>query len=519
MVFDWLLVLTRDYLSYPAIAVLAGGIAVQSSRWISRHVDVYVHIKRISFPWLLGLVLLSYVGISGGQWLQERVAMHMLPTAPAGTPNVFLLIMDTLRADHLSSYGYKRLTSPFIDSLASQGTVFEQAFSASSYTLPSHASMLTGRYPHEHGVEWRTQRALFRGPWPTLPEVLQTRGYRTAAFSANLFYFTRAFGFTRGFLRFEDYFHSMTDTMFRTLYGRVLDHILLRRLGFVELPVRKHAEDVTQAALRWLSRDTQRPFFVCLNYMDSHDPYLPPPPYRSKFSSFPNPGGLLNNQLPSLTAAQRQSEIDAYDGAIAYMDDQIHKLLTTIQQEDWGRNTLVIVTSDHGEAFGEHGLFLHGNSLYREVIHVPLIFWWPNRVPAGVRVSRPVSNAAIPATILDLLNLGHQEHFPNKALTPLWTTPASQKDWPYPLAEIAQNPWMPSFLPLAHGTLRSLITPRWQYIASDNSSLELYDWSQEPYTTQNLAERPELREVVTQLQAQMSHLVSASMAKRNPPPH
>ena len=144
--------------------------------------------------------------------------------------NILVILVDTLRADHLSCYGYKRETSPHIDRIAHQGVLFENAFAPSSYTLPSHASLLTGLYPYEHGVEWDTPTTLFDAPYPILGDAFQSQGYRTAAFSANIYWFTRALGFGRGFIHFEDYFQSISDMIFRTLYGRVFEKFVLRKI-------------------------------------------------------------------------------------------------------------------------------------------------------------------------------------------------------------------------------------------------------------------------------------------------
>ena len=156
------------------------------------------------------------------------------------------------------------------------------------------------------------------------------------------------------------------------------------------------------------------PFFVFLNYYDVHAPYIPPQPFRGQFSELEEPGGRISTDwgmdhiyMP-MTPEQLQEEIDAYDGAIAYVDYHIAKLLAELETRGLVQNTLVVILSDHGESFGEHGLLEHHNSLYREVIHVPMIFWWPDHVPAGERVTVSVSIAAIPATVLDIIGDAEQ---------------------------------------------------------------------------------------------------------------
>src|SRR5690606_35418120 len=200
--------------------------------------------------------------------------------------------------------------------------VFLNALSTSPYTGPSHASLLTGRYPRDHGFQWIERRPTYDGRYTTIAEVLRDRGYRTGAVSANRFWFTREQGLQRGFTHFEDYFHTPGDMAVRTALGRKFDELVLKRI-LKDYPWRRRAPDVNRALIEWLEAAPGRPFFAIINYFDVHDPYVPPQPYRSKFSALEEPGGIINSYQgryhPALTAAQVQAEIDAYDGAIAYV--------------------------------------------------------------------------------------------------------------------------------------------------------------------------------------------------------
>jgi arylsulfatase A-like enzyme len=266
--------------------------------------------------------------------------------------------------------------------------------------------------------------------------------------------------------------------------------------------------------LGWIDKDPSRPFFAFLNYYETHDPYVPPQPYRSMFSQLEEPGGLIstdwdmNHIYISLTPEQLQGEIDAYDGAIAYVDEHIGRLLGDLQNRDLAENTLVVITSDHGDMFGEHGLFEHTNSLYREVIHVPLMIWWPEHVPAGERVSQPVTNAALPATLLDLIGAGEQASFPGPSLAQLWTEPNGHPDWPYPIAELGQQDWVPVQNPSAHGAMQSAISPQWHYITHEKFGEELYDWLIDPEESTDLAESPEFQSVATGFRTYLETLVA-----------
>jgi arylsulfatase A-like enzyme len=498
-----LALMLKEYLQwYSILAILFGGTAA-TTRMVRRHEAATFRGFRRGLVWAIAGAVAAAVGIDGGAWLRERRATSLLPAADVSAPNVLVIVIDALRADHLSSYGYVRPSSPGIDRLAAQGVLFEHAFSTSSYTLPSHASIVTGLYPHEHGVEWGTSHAMELHP--TLPEILQTRGYRTGAFSGNTYWFTREHGFGKGFQHFEDFFHSLADKVFRTAYGRILSKELLGRLGYEDIPGRKHATDINRAVLRWTGRDAAHPFFVMINYMDVHDPYLPPQPFRSRFSQGPDPGGLINWEwhVPEkLTPDELQGEIDAYDGAIAYVDDQIDRLVTALQQTDRTRHLLVIVTSDHGEEFGEHGGFLHGGHLYREVIQVPLVVWQPGRVPAGTRVSRPVSNASIAATILDVIGAAPASNFV-PSLKRLWTDDQSDQDWAFPLAELMRRPWEDHRTPVHHGSMRSLVAPSLHYIDHTQFGPQLYDWIHDSREAHDLATRPDMLPAVEQFRNQL----------------
>jgi arylsulfatase A-like enzyme len=515
---DWLFVVLAPRLRSYAILVLAVGTAWQASRWIVAHEAAARRFMRRTLRGLVGVALLVFAAIESGTWIRERIALASLPVAPAEPTNVLLIVLDTLRADHLSAYGYGRPTSPRLDSFAKQGVLFENAFSTTSWTLPSHASLFTGRYSREHRASWKNPGGMFSSGSPTLAEVLRSRGYRTAAFSANPFWVSRETGLGRGFIRFEDYCQSVADGLLRTAYGRAFHSAVLRRLGFEDIPARRRAQQINGSVLSWIRRDPRRPFFVFANYIDTHDPYLPPEPFASKFSPRP-PRGILNTVMrrfdPSLTAAERQAEIDAYDGAIAYLDHHLGRLLDELEGMGLADNTLVVITSDHGEAFGEHGLFLHSHSLYRELVHVPLLVRLPGWVPAGVRVSQPVTNAAVAATVVDLIGAGSNP-FPGPSLALLWR-PADDPvpEWPAPAMELERMPWKPQRYPVRHGSIESLVTPRWHFIRYEKWGPELYDWRADPEETRNLAAGPE---GTSQLAAELDRILEPKSGPADPEP-
>jgi arylsulfatase A-like enzyme len=508
--FDWLVVLLAGRVRIWAIPVPAIGLAVQLARWVRVRHHAVGRFWQQSLPWLAGVALLAFVGIQGSFYLVEQVGSSRLPAADADIPNVLVLLVDALRADHVSSYGYLRTTSPNIDRIAGQGVLFENAYSTSSWTQPSHASLLTGRYTYEHRAE------LYRrldDTYPTIGELLQSHGYRTGAFSANYRVFARRLGFGRGFHHFEDYYRSMANIAVNTVYGRLAEVYLLHRVLGVEGETgRRWADDMNGALLRWIDRDSEKPFFAFVNYFDVHDPYVPPQPYRGTFSSLPDPGGLINSYWGTdgiyvpMTLDQLQGEVDAYDGAIAYVDHHIEQLMQELRARGLADNTIIVIISDHGESFGEHGLLQHTNSLYREVVHVPLIICWPGHVPQGARVAEPVSIAALPSTLAALIGDRDQVLFPAPSLQQLWDTPSIDLDWPDPIAELAQHSSSPVQNPSAHGAMRSVLDAQWHYIAHTAYGEELYRWSDDPGELINMADRAKARPLLEQFAAYLAEL-------------
>ncbi|MBK9925998.1 MAG: sulfatase-like hydrolase/transferase [Anaerolineales bacterium] len=507
-VFDWIFIVLFGKISLVAIFILAIGISIQVFNPImKREIAASAGLQKI-LPWLAGVAFSLFVVIQGGGWLNEKVNTSKLPLAKTETPNVIVIIVDTLRADHLSSYGYKRDTSPFIDSLAAQGVRFENAISSASWTQPSHASMLTGRYTYEHQAETKP----LDNTYPTIGEVMQSNGYRSGAFSGNTEFFTRRQGFGRGFLHFEDNYKSVPDAFFNSsLYGFLFDFYGLRKaLNYEGVPTRVLAPDINRSVLNWIDKD-DTPFFVFINYFDVHDPYTPPEPYRSKYASSPNPGGLINGFMeryhPDLTPEQLQSEIDAYDGSISYVDDQIKALFSELEQRGLSKNTIVILTSDHGESLGEHGLLQHSASLYLNEIHVPLIVWGPGHVPSGKSIDTPVTLTALPSTILSLIGSSNNDPFPGPSLAILMSGDDVPADWPDPISEVAQFSGAAEQNPSTHGEMKSVIGTEQQYIVHEKFGEELYNWREDPLEENNIISEPSSQTVVDEFRNYLKNLI------------
>ena len=462
-------------LSPLGILGLSAGFSSVFLRYYLKHETMVNAIWRRSLPWLASAILLTSLGIEGGVRIAERRALDALPPARPGAPNVLLLVVDTLRADKLSGYGYARQTSPHMDQVGREGVTFDAAVATSSWTLPTHASMFTGLAPHVHGAESND----LQHRSTMLAEAMHARGYRTAAVPANVIWVTRAHGFGPGFVRFDDGFYSVLDAWAHTLYGRNLTRVALKLRSRETLPKRT-APSVFSAGLDWIGKRQERPFFVFLNLMEVHEAYDPPPPWNNKFSNIKNPRVIhiygAEGQAITLSPAELQGSRDAYDGAIAYVDDQIGRLLTELKDRGLEESTIVILTADHGESLGDHGLQGHTNALYWELVHVPLVMRWPGHLPAGKRVATAVSMASLPATILDLVDDGQQNVFAGPSLSPLWKAERSPSDWPAALAELAKHHYsFPSPAPSYHGAMKSLVNSQWHFILHEKFGAQLYD--------------------------------------------
>jgi len=375
--------------------------------------------------------------------------------------------------------------------------------------------MFTGRLPHEHKADWTKPLGSSNR---TLAETLKAHGYSTGAFTANTSYVTPEWGLARGFSHFEAQGSSLIEDATNTVYGKKLALNILPRIGYFDIPGRKRASQVNAEFLHWLDRTNGKPFFAFLNFFDIHDPYLTDDPYRNHFSNQSTRGDVVNFQFqattfrrkPVLTADEIKGEVDGYDNCLAYLDAQIGELIAEMQRRGLEKNTLVIITSDHGESFGDHDLFGHGNSLYIETLKVPLILSWPGNVPNAKRVDKLVSLSNIPVTIMQLLGI-QGENFPGASLVSLWSSAEASTGSNAVLSELSPGRFRdgPSNYPATRGGLKSLVTEQWHFIVSESGALELYNWRTDPKETQNLVYASNGQDLVEQLKKQMQLLSSA----------
>jgi len=320
------------------------------------------------------------------------------PSSPLSTPNVLLISIDSLRRDHVGAYGYPRPTTPTIDRLAVNGVIFRNAVSTSSWTLPAHAALLTGVHDSRHGATVPT--AVLDESIPTLAEAFRARGYRTVGFYSGPFLHPH-FGFARGFEEYIDCTSYDLEEVKEPASPRV--HATSHK--DVTNP-RISAKFVHAAAAA-----DERPFFFFVHMWDVHYDLVPPPPYDRMFANEPSPPEVDRDFRhdpefrPGMDPDAFAQVIALYDGEIRSTDDTIGTLLDELRRRGLLDSTIVVVVSDHGEEFLEHDGKGHRNTLFDEVLAVPLVFWAPGRLSAGI-VQNTASLVDVAPTLARLAGIG-----------------------------------------------------------------------------------------------------------------
>lgn len=382
-------------------------------------------------------------------------------------PPVIVVSLDTLRADHVGAYGYDRETTPNLDSFAKDAVLFQRAFTSGGGTLPAHMTLLTGLPPGVHGVTAQSGAVLPQGR-VTLAEALGDAGYRTAGFTG-AGYVRRQWGFQQGFDRFDD-------------EGR----------GF---------EQILPKALRWLDRPDPRPPFLFLHTLDIHSdweqlPYDAPPPYRDRWVADDYSGSFdgcrddlcASKLLAEMNQRARRGEIDLtsyftpeevgyvrdlYDGGIAYTDARFGELMDALRERGLYDDALIVVVSDHGEEFLEHGLMLH-EQIYDEIVRVPLLVKLPNDAHAGRRVDALTAMMDILPTVLQVVGAETPPGVVGASLLPIVEGRSPGRSFVY-----------------VWGIPEKLRTREWSLLRGEDGSTELYDTVRDPgETTDVAADRP-----------------------------
>jgi arylsulfatase A-like enzyme len=463
---------------HPAGAIiLAGGAGVALSRLVARR-HAYVQRTAVRFG-AAGIALAVAAGLAmhGFTAVRERLAIRALP-AGAGSPDIVLLILDTVRAEQLGLYGYDRDTSPALDSVALAGILFRNAFAPSPWTLPAHASLFTGIEPSRLSTGWQST---LDATYPTLAERLAGLGYVNAGFVANLHYTTRRSGLARGFHHYRDYAVSVPTFLASTWITTAAANRSPGFSGNAARIVRKHAPDINAEFLDWhAAHDSSRPFFAFLNYFDAHDPYIAHDGFADRLG--PPPADSVQNAERNLVARGQGSRdnADRYDSMIAFLDRHIGALLDSLRDRAALDRAWLFITSDHGEQFGEHGLTFHGNSLYSQLLRVPLIVIPPGGLDRPIEIDAPVSLVDLFPTLLAIAGADDTAANAGTSLLPMLDGVTPRAGAPI-IAELDPNLHDRGLQPpLSHGPMKSIVDGPWHYVRNGNGTEELYDIFSDP---------------------------------------
>jgi arylsulfatase A-like enzyme len=481
-----------------ASMTLAVGVGASIGRLSPERAPMAKRFVHRTLPWLGLSVCVVALTTFGWRAFRSHSLTASRPPAARGAPNVLLLILDTVRAADLSLYGFARRTTPELEHFAEGGTTFDRAFSAASWTTPSHASIFTGQWPLNLNVTWREP---LDSRWPTLAEALRAHGYATAGFVANEVYTGWGSGLMRGFEHYDDYPFSLWTAahgtaFFEVIYPHVRDVVaprlgrlpLLWRLNLPLTNQHRSGDRIQRAFLEWLDETRPSPFFAFLNFMDAHAPYTTPEKFLNRYR-LPGVRGLSKQAWEAagrrpISPAEAWPRQAYYDGSIAYLDSQLGELFRQLDRRHLLENTLIIVTADHGEEFAEHGLVDHGNSLYRLSVHVPLVIRFPGHVPAGGRITTPVSLRNLAATVLELINVSPSP-LPGRSLTRLWLDGDVSPDTIVNAIVKVEN--QPAWYPASQGDLSSVAFDGWRYIRNEGTGAEeLFDFKSDVLERWNL---------------------------------
>jgi arylsulfatase A-like enzyme len=525
----------------PSGFILAVGLASRLVPLVEKRPAGFRRLVKFSFPVLvIALAVLAASVLVADQMKEERAEARAL--APAGSANVLLIVLDTVAAEHLSLHGYKRPTSRSLEQLARRGIRFDRVQSPSSWTLPSHASMFTGRWPHELSAGWLTP---LDAAHPTLAEYLGDRGYDTAGFIGNLFYCGWDSGLARGFTQYDDYVFpgltafKMASLINRPLEGlRSIDDFMRKRTNTVffqglllrfDAGNRKYASVVNQQFFDWLDyrRQPERPFFAFLNYFDAHFPYRLPDRGIHRFGTRPRTEREMDVidhwrtlDKRELSAGEIAFARDSYDDCIASLDEQVGKLTDDLVRRGLLERTWVIITADHGESFGEHlNVFGHGTSLYQTQLHVPLVVIPPGRDTSPGVVSQTVSLRDLAATIVDILNLKTGAPFPGESLARSWSPAATAGGWPsspalseFVLTDLISPDTTAS---LANRQAWASLAERdWIYIRGEgNAQEELFDMREDVAEIHNHAQDPSMHSLLERMRGKLDRMTAGPLTR------
>lgn len=466
-------------------ALLAIGLGIQIGRWGSRRSwAVAGGPRRVSL--VLTVVLLAASLTTASLERGSRLADRDAPPAPPSLPSVLLIVLDTVRAADLSLYGYHLPTTPFLEELGRRGVVFENAIAPTSWTLPTHATIFTGRWPNALAADWQSPLRLRR---ETLAEFFRARGYRTGGFVGNLTYVSRETGLAQGFETYEDRRLKPDELVHAAAVGRfVYNAPRFRSLFGSRWPVtRNDATELRERVLRWIDAGpADQPFFGFVNLFDAHLPYQPDPDLLGRFGPVRPPTWktrvrrFLAGQGPlsGLDSAMIRRMRARYDEAIATIDRELGTLVESLAQRGRLERTVIVVVGDHGELFGEGRQIGHGADLQINTLRVPLLLAGPG-VAAGVRVPGLVSLRDLAETLVDVTGLPGDD-FRGYSLRPLWEgRPGATVSPTLAMISAIQDdrplaPGRRPAIPIRRGNVASRVVDSLQLVVNTDGTTELF---------------------------------------------
>ena len=505
-------------------AVLAGLGLICATVWLAlrRRVDM----ARVLSPRRDAIAAAILIpALCATTWLPRNDTPPRLPPGAASRsagPNVILLVMDAARADHLSVYGYHRDTTPNLKRLAGEATLYRRAIASGDMSLASHASMFTGQYPSRHGAHNTLPDHPVGRPLSadaiTLAERLRDAGYRTAAVSANFAYISSAFGMHQGFEVWDDRRLALTAHSWEKHYLRGGARAILRAFRPVEfLSIsQRDAERINSSVFAVLEDLRARgPFFLFVNYMDTHEPHHPPEPFLSGFGAQIDPDWRNGFDGPELIVPGRRRMsprlrdqlLARFDASIAYLDFEIARLFERLKHLGLYDNSVIIVTSDHGETFGEKDLQGHGLSVTQSLVHVPLIVRYPGGRHAGA-IDDLAGHADIFPTVLALAGLAAGNADGVDLVDPM-----ARRDR-FVMAESHPFQALYDFSPRFRRVERAVFQGDRKLIAGTNGRREMYDPWRDPHESRNLYDPAD--PVARQLERVLSDWLARNARPRTP---
>lgn len=459
--------------------------------------------------------LSAVTGLIVGVWLVlggaacKPAAEPSTPTnQPIDPPNILWVVWDTVRADHLSLYGYAKPTTPRLDQWALGARVFEDCTSSASSTVPSHAAMFTGLMPSEHGTH--ADHQYLDDKYETIAELLRGRGYQTYLYSANP-HISAAENFVQGF----DVAEHPWDAQYQARAMQIMQAKVVPHDVSSELPAKVRAQRLSrwdikasgeltgQALEAWLARrDPDRPFFAFLNYMEAHRPFVPAQRYRQRMMTpqqVQRSYRVDRSWVPMWSYTFKLHEYDrveldtmaaTYDATLAELDDLFADLLASLESKGLLENTVIVLTADHGEHLGEHHMLDHQYSIYQPLIRVPLVVKYDRKWDPG-RERRPVMNFDIFPTLLELAGVSVPQGLNSKAVS--LTSPQADRVRLAQYPAVFKEPFAavrrvhPSFDSRPwHRLLTAVVDGKYKYIRGTDGLAELYDLEDDPLETRNL---------------------------------